>query len=66
MGMGRRGWALALAVGGLRRGHRERVGASAVVSGADEGGDAGFLDEVVPEVDVLAAAVAHARTLATL
>jgi enoyl-CoA hydratase len=59
-------WALTIAVERLSSRHLQRVVANAVVTGSVGAVDAGFLDEVVPEVDVLAAAVAHARTLATL
>ena len=59
-------WALTIAVERLSKRHLQRVVANAVVTGAAGAVDAGFLDEVVPEVEVLAAAVAHARTLATL
>ena len=59
-------WALTIAVERLSRRHLQRVVANAVVTGPAAALDAGFLDEVVPEGDVLAAAMAHARTLATL
>lgn len=59
-------WAMTIAKDRLSRRHLQRVVANAVVTGAGDAVDAGFLDEVVPEVDVLARAVDHARTLATL
>jgi enoyl-CoA hydratase len=59
-------WALTISVERLSKRHLQRVVANAVVTGAAGAVDAGFLDEVVAEADVLDAAIAHARTLAGL
>ena len=59
-------WAITIAKERVSKRHLQRVVANAVVTGAGGAVEAGFLDEVVPEVDVLARAVDHARALAAL
>ncbi len=59
-------WALTIAVERLSTRHLQRVVANAVVTGSAGAIDSGFLDDVVPDVDVLARAVEHARVLAAL
>lgn len=59
-------WALTIAQERLSKRHLQRVVANAVVTDSHGAQAAGFLDEVVPERDVLGIAVGHARTLAAL
>jgi enoyl-CoA hydratase len=66
IGMVLPGWALTIAVERLSRRHLQRAVVNAVVTDGRGAVDAGFLDEVVPEADVLAVAMARAKELAAL
>jgi len=66
IGMVLPGWALTIADDRLSRRHLQRVVVHAVVTGAAGAVDSGFLDEMVPEAEVLPVAVEHARRLAAL
>jgi len=66
IGMVLPGWALTIAVERLSRRHLQRAVANAVVTDGRGAVDAGFLDEVVPEADVLAVATTRAKELAAL
>lgn len=59
-------WALTIAKERLSRRHLQRAVANGVVTAAPGARDAGFLDEVVPEREVLGIAIDHARDLAAL
>ena len=59
-------WAMTIAKERLSRRHLQRAVANAVVTDARGAREAGFLDEVVGERDVLDVAVGHARQLAAL
>ena len=60
------GWALTIAEDRLSRRHLQRAVANAVVTDGMGAVDAGFLDEVVAEADVLAVATERAKELAAL
>lgn len=66
IGMVLPGWALTIAGDRLSRRHLQRAVAAAQVFDGRGAVDAGYLDMVVPEGEVLAAAVAHAGELAAL
>lgn len=66
IGMVLPGWALTIAEERLSRRHLQRVVANAVVTGAHDAVDSGFLDEVVAEDAVLERALAVATELASL
>jgi len=59
-------WALTIAEDRLSRRHLQRVVVNAVVTGAADAVDSGFLDEVVAEDSVLSTAVERATELAAL
>ena len=59
-------WALTLAADRLSKRHLQRAVATARVTGAGGATDVGFLDEVVPEDEVLERALAVAEELAAL
>jgi enoyl-CoA hydratase len=59
-------WALTIAQERLSKRHLQRVVVNAMVTDARGAMESGFLDQVVPEADVLGAAVVHARELAAL
>ena len=59
-------WAITIAQERLSKRHLQRAVANAVVYGAAGAVEAGFLDEVVAEADVLGTAVAKAKELAAL
>jgi len=59
-------WALTIAQDRLSRRHLQLAVATAVVTAGAGAVQAGFLDSVVPEADVLAAAIAGAQQFATL
>lgn len=59
-------WALTIAEDRLSRRHLQRVVVNAVVTGAADAVDSGFLDEVVAEGSVLSTAVERATELAAL
>jgi enoyl-CoA hydratase len=66
IGMVLPGWALTIAEERLSRRHLQRSVANAVVTDGRGAVDVGFLDEVVPESEVLATATARAKELAAL
>jgi enoyl-CoA hydratase len=66
IGMVLPGWALTIAEERLSRRHLQRAVVNAVVTDGRGAVDAGFLDDVVPEADVLSVAMARAKELATL
>ena len=59
-------WAFTIAADRLSRRHLQRAVATARITGAAGAVDAGYLDEVVPEADVLDIAVARAGEFAAL
>jgi len=59
-------WALTIATERLSRRHLQRAVATAVVTDARGARDAGFLDEVVPEPELLDTAIVRARELGVL
>jgi enoyl-CoA hydratase len=59
-------WAITIAQERLSKRHLQRVVANAAVTDSRGAEASGFLDEVVPEHDVLGIAVGHARELAAL
>ncbi len=59
-------WALTIASDRLSRRHVQRIVVNAMVTGAVDAVDSGFLDEVVAEPDVLTVAIERATELAGL
>jgi enoyl-CoA hydratase len=66
IGMVLPGWALTISQDRLSKPRLQRVVATAMVTDSYGAVQSGFLDEVVPEAEVLDAAIAHAHTLAAL